>query len=57
MNAQQIKELAYQCGADICGIAPMDRFEGAPPNMDPRFIMPDMKARRGKKMCRHFRPD
>ncbi|MBQ7039918.1 MAG: 4Fe-4S binding protein [Clostridia bacterium] len=44
MNAQQIKELAYQCGADICGIASMDRFEGAPPQMDPRFIMPEAKS-------------
>lgn len=44
MNAQEIKELAYQCGADICGIASMDRFEGAPPQMDPRFIMPEAKS-------------
>jgi ferredoxin len=44
MNAKQIKELAYRCGADLCGIAPLDRFEGAPPNMDPRFIMPEAKS-------------
>ena len=44
MNAQEIKELAYQCGADICGIASMDRFEGAPPQMDPRFILPEAKS-------------
>ncbi|MBQ8758425.1 MAG: epoxyqueuosine reductase [Clostridia bacterium] len=44
MNAQQIKELAYQCGADLCGIASLDRFEGAPANMDPRYIMPEAKS-------------
>ena len=44
MDAKQIKELAYQCGADICGIASLDRFEGAPANMDPRYIMPEAKS-------------
>lgn len=44
MNAQQIKQLAYQCGADICGITTLDRFEGAPANMDPRYIMPEAKS-------------
>ena len=53
MNAQQIKELAYQCGADICGIAPMDRFEGAPPHMDPRFIMPEAKSMMITPICAH----
>jgi len=44
MNAQQVKELAYRFGADLCGIASMDRFEGAPAQMDPRFIMPEAKS-------------
>ena len=44
MNAKEIKELAYHCGADLCGIASLDRFEGAPPQMDPRFIMPEAKS-------------
>lgn len=44
MNAQDIKQLAYRFGADICGIASMDRFEGAPKQMDPRYIMPDAKS-------------
>lgn len=44
MNAKDIKELAYRCGADLCGIASMDRFEGAPLQMDPRQIMPEAKS-------------
>lgn len=44
MNAQEIKELARYYGADLCGIAPMDRFEGAPKQMDPRYIMPEAKS-------------
>ncbi len=44
MNAQEIKDLAKQLGADEVGIASMDRFEGAPIQMDPRFIMPKAKS-------------
>lgn len=44
MNAQQVKEMAYRFGADLCGIASMDRFEGAPLQMDPRQIMPEAKS-------------
>lgn len=44
LNAETIKEYAKALGADIVGIAPMDRFEGAPPEMDPRFIMPEAKS-------------
>ncbi len=32
------------CGADLVGIAPMDRFEGAPKERDPRYIFPDAKV-------------
>ena len=44
MNAQQVKEMAYRFGADLCGIASMDRFEGVPLQMDPRQIMPEAKS-------------
>ncbi len=38
MRAQQVKEIAYRFGADLCGFASMDRFEGAPLQMDLRHI-------------------
>lgn len=44
MTKQEIKEYAKRLGADIVGITSMDRFEGAPPQMDPRFIMPEAKS-------------
>ena len=31
-------------GADIVGIGSPDRWEGAPTQMDPRFIMPEAKS-------------
>jgi ferredoxin len=44
INSAAVKAYARECGADLVGIANMDRFEGAPPQMDPRFIFPDAKA-------------
>ncbi len=41
---EDIKKQARMLGADAVGIASMDRFEGAPPQMDPRFIMPRAKS-------------
>lgn len=40
----QIKNYAKALGADLVGIAPMSRFEGAPKQMDPRYIMPEAKS-------------
>ena len=39
-----IKEAALAAGADMCGIGSMDRFEGAPREMDPRLIFPEAKS-------------
>lgn len=44
LNSKKVKEYAKKCGADIVGIASMDRFEGAPKQMDPRYIFPDAKT-------------
>lgn len=44
ITSEQIKKQAKKLGADIVGIASMDRFEGAPKQMDPRYIMPEAKS-------------
>ncbi|NLF33044.1 MAG: hypothetical protein GX591_19435 [Planctomycetes bacterium] len=44
MDSTAVKQLARECGADIVGVTSMDRFEGAPKQMDPRYIFPDAKA-------------
>lgn len=31
-------------GADLCGVGSMDRFEGVPKEMDPRYIFPEAKS-------------
>lgn len=42
--SEEVKRCAKNSGADLAGIASMDRFEGAPRHMDPRYIFPDAKA-------------
>lgn len=44
MDSRPLKEFARCCGADLVGAAPMERFERAPPAMDPRCIFPGAKA-------------
>ena len=44
IDKEKIRQYAKQCGADLCGFASMDRFEGAPKQMDPRYIFPDAKT-------------
>ena len=44
LKSEDVKQYARDCGADIVGIASMDRFEGAPKQMDPRYIFPDAKS-------------
>ncbi|MGD8241044.1 MAG: hypothetical protein PVH68_21000 [Armatimonadota bacterium] len=44
LTSQQVKQYAKESGADLVGIAPMDRFEGAPKQADPRYIFPDATA-------------
>lgn len=44
LTAADVKYAAKEMGADLVGIGSMDRWEGAPPNMDPRYIFPDAKS-------------
>ena len=44
LTSAMVKEYSKSIGADLCGIASMDRFEGAPKQQDPRYIMPRAKA-------------
>jgi ferredoxin len=44
MNAKEVKEFAKECGADLVGIGNIERFEGAPKQFDPRYIMPEAKS-------------
>lgn len=39
-----VKELAYQLGADLVGIANIERFENAPIKMSPKGILPTAKS-------------
>ena len=39
-----VKEFAYRMGADLVGIANIERFDGAPIKMSPRGILPTAKS-------------
>lgn len=43
-TSDDVKRAALELGADLCGIASMDRFEGAPKQQDPRYIFPEAQA-------------
>lgn len=40
----EVKELARQLGADLVGIAPVERFEGAPPGHHPEDLLPGARS-------------
>jgi hypothetical protein len=44
LTADRIKTVAREAGADIVGIGSTDRFEGAPRQMDPRFMLPSARS-------------
>lgn len=44
ITSKTVKEAGISFGADLVGIGTMDRFEGAPANMDPRYIFPEAKS-------------
>ncbi len=42
--AEQVKTKAGQLGADLVGIAPVERFSGAPLRMSPQGLLPEAKC-------------
>ena len=44
VTSADVKKRAMELGADMVGIANIERFEGAPPHMDPRQIMPEARS-------------
>ena len=44
LTSEMIKQEALRMGADLCGIASLDRFDGAPMQQDPRYIFPAAKS-------------
>lgn len=44
MNSEQIKNLARKYGADLVGIAAIERFNGVPAHMHPASILPEAKS-------------
>lgn len=41
---EQVRRVAREAGADIVGFGDMGRYEGAPKQMDPRYIFPEAKV-------------
>jgi len=44
LDAKAVKQAALSFGADAVGIGSLDRFDGAPKEMDPRFLAPRAKS-------------
>ncbi len=40
MNSQEVKHILYSLGADLCGIASIDRFGDAPAGFHPTDVLP-----------------
>ncbi len=44
LTAQEVKNAAIRGGADVCGIASVERFEGAPPELHPSTLFPEARS-------------
>jgi len=44
LTSEQVKRVAKALGADAVGIGPIERWQGAPVQMDPRQIMPEARS-------------
>ena len=44
ISNEQIKQMAYKCGADLCGLASVDSFKDAPEGFHPSDIFPECRT-------------
>lgn len=44
LDSKKVKEILFALGADLCGIASMDRFDGAPKGYHPLDVLPTCKS-------------
>lgn len=44
MTSREVKEIAYSLGAELCGIASLDRFAGAPEGYHPLDVWPACRS-------------
>ncbi len=44
LTSEEVKRFAKERGADLVGVASLDRFEGAPPEMHPASILPEAES-------------
>ena len=54
MTAGEIKSIAFDLGADLCGIAPVDRFSSAPKGFHPIDIYEKPDAKRNPSIFIHL---
>ena len=44
MTSAEIKQLFFSLGADLCGVAPLDRFDAAPKGFHPLDVFPQCRS-------------
>jgi len=44
LKANEVKKILYDMGADLCGIASVDRFGGVPEGYHPRDVLPSCRS-------------
>lgn len=44
INSRRVKEIMFALGADLCGIASIDRFDNAPKGYHPLDVLPTCKS-------------
>lgn len=44
MNSKDVKEIFFSLGADLCGIASINRFDDAPSGYHPLDVLPSCKS-------------